>query len=266
MKGKICFITTSMGRLDHLKKSLPILISQPHSSVILVDYSCPDNSKEWAEENYPECEVVKVTGKKYFSLTKARNAAINRIRYLNDDYWLCFVDADTILADNFTLKIQHLLEKDTFITAYNIKNKVKGLGGLLIVSKIDFLSVGGYDEKIEGYGTNASEIRLRLYFNGLRFKILPGNLASHIDHSHSKTFSRYREKNNVSLYKNTKRLLKKIESWERKTGKTVPRELYNRNRISQIETTLPIRSYPHIRLKVFLRKVRIKLILLTFSK
>lgn len=266
MRGKICFVTTSMGRLEHVKKTLPALMSQPESSVILVDYSCPENSGNWAEENFPDCQVVRVHNEQFFHAAKARNASMSIIKDASDVEWLCFVDVDTILSKDFSVKVQPILEKNRFITAYNIYNKVKGLGGLLIVHKSDFLAVGGYDEEINGYGTNASEMRLRLYFHGLSYKILPENLAVHIDHNHSGAYSKYSENNNISLYRNTKRLLKKIKGWERETGMKVPAELYNKNRIRQIESTLPFGNFPHIWLKVFLRKVMIKLKIIAFSK
>lgn len=250
----ICFVTSSMGRLAHIKKSLPFIISQPFSKTVVVDYSCPDKTGNWVKENYPECSVVKVPGEKYFCLTKARNAAIPEINKL-DCEWLCFVDADTIVSENFVEKIQKLLEESTFITGYNIYNKVKGLGGLLIVSKKDFLKVDGYDEAITGYGTNASEMRLRLYFNDVSYKILPEGMAHHIDHSYSETFSKYREDNQISLYENTKVLLKKIKRWEAETGKKVPRELYKKDQIRWIESELPVERYPFIKLKVLARKI-----------
>lgn len=246
-----------MGRLHHLKESLPVIMSQPNSEVVVIDYSCPDDSGRWVKKNYPACHVTEVEGEEYFSLTKARNASIPAIKQI-DCNWLCFVDADTIIADHFTEKVVPLLEENTFITAYNIYNKVSGLGGLLIVSKENFLQIGGYDETITGYGTNASEIRLRLYFNGADFKILPDGLATHIDHGYSNTYSKYKVANNISLYNNTKRLLKKIERWEKETGKEVPRELYKKERIKGIESTLPFAQFPLIWSKVFLRRVLIK--------
>lgn len=93
-----------MGRLHHLKESLPVIMSQPNSEVIVVDYSCPDGSGRWAKKNYPDSHVVEVKDEEYFSLTKARNAAIPVIKEMGCN-WLCFVDADTIIAENFTEKI-----------------------------------------------------------------------------------------------------------------------------------------------------------------
>lgn len=247
-----------MGRLPHLKKSLPVIESQSSCKTIVVDYSCPDKSGAWVKKNYTECIVVEVSGEKFFCLTKARNAAIPIIKKL-DCPWLCFVDADTILSDDFAEKIQEYLEQGTFITGYNISNNVSGLGGLLIVSKEDFLKVGGYDESITGYGTNASEMRLRLYFSGLAYKILPEGIARHMDHSYTETFSKYREDKRISLYENTKMLMKKIKIWEQETGKKVPQELYIKGRIRWIESNLPGKKYPLIQLKVLARKILTKL-------
>ena len=47
--AEICIITTCMGRLAHLRQSLPSFTAQPDTSVVVVDYSCPERSGEWVE-------------------------------------------------------------------------------------------------------------------------------------------------------------------------------------------------------------------------
>ncbi len=40
-KPKFSIITTCKGRLEHLKQTLPAMLAQKDSEVIVVDYSCP---------------------------------------------------------------------------------------------------------------------------------------------------------------------------------------------------------------------------------
>src|SRR5262249_23829435 len=46
---RVWFITTCMGRLAALRRSLPTLCGQPNSRVVVVDYSCPEQAGAWVE-------------------------------------------------------------------------------------------------------------------------------------------------------------------------------------------------------------------------
>ncbi|HNH34373.1 MAG TPA: hypothetical protein PK375_00580, partial [Rhodocyclaceae bacterium] len=64
----IAFIVTCMGRLTHLRESLPRLATQPASECILVDFSCPEGCGAWAETHHPAVRVVRVPGQEHFNL------------------------------------------------------------------------------------------------------------------------------------------------------------------------------------------------------
>src|SRR3954471_12220533 len=83
-------ITTCMGRLDHLKQSLPKMVAQGCHQVIVVDYSCPQHSGEYVRNNFPSVRVVSVAGQEHFSNWRARNAGAS---VATADV-LVFVDAD----------------------------------------------------------------------------------------------------------------------------------------------------------------------------
>src|SRR5438270_11931917 len=88
-------ITTCKGRLEHLKLSLPAMVSQACNEVIVVDYSCPQMTGEFVTANFPGVRVVSVEGEETFSNWKGRNAGAAAAT--SDG--LVFIDADTILAD-----------------------------------------------------------------------------------------------------------------------------------------------------------------------
>ena len=63
MTPKYSIVTTCMGRLDHLKESLPAMLAQPDSEVIVVDYSCPQGTGDYVAKHFPAARVVRVEGR-----------------------------------------------------------------------------------------------------------------------------------------------------------------------------------------------------------
>src|SRR5665648_31901 len=90
-------VTTCKDRLDHLKQSLPSMISQGFHEVIVVDYDCPQGTSRWISANLPSVIVVEVENEPLFNISKARNVGAAR----SSGDVLCFVDADVVLADGY---------------------------------------------------------------------------------------------------------------------------------------------------------------------
>ena len=109
----ICFITTCKGRLAHLQETLGTVVSQPGTSCVVVDYSCPDACGAWVERTFPDVKVVRVSDRKHFHASDARNIGVG----VADTPWLCFVDADIKLDPSFTETVRPLLEENRFYCA-----------------------------------------------------------------------------------------------------------------------------------------------------
>lgn len=60
-RSTIAFITTCKDRLQHLKETLPLLVADKPTEIVVVDYDCPANSGDWVEANYPDVKVVRET-------------------------------------------------------------------------------------------------------------------------------------------------------------------------------------------------------------
>jgi glycosyltransferase involved in cell wall biosynthesis len=168
-------ITTCMGRLSHLKLSLPKTVAQAAREMIVVDFSCPDGSGEYVRANTPAVQVVTVEGQSHFSNWRARNSGA---RVATSDV-LVFVDADTLLADGaIEWLAEHLppraygffTAKDS--AASNRRGPAMGsnqLKGFHVVPSAAFRKVGGYDEVFEGYASGAdTDLEDRLGLIGLK--------------------------------------------------------------------------------------------------
>ena len=215
------FIVPCKGRLAFLRQTIGSTVRQPHSHVIVVDYACPDRCGDWIETHYPQCQVVRVH-EETFNLARARNLGAGAVK-AGDGGWLCFLDADVQLAPDFYERMSGLAREAIFLVS---RRGNPGLRGLLLVSTADFARSPGYDERYTGYGREASDLRLALFFSGLTYEFLPDGIVTHLPHENSLRTRFYTEKDlEASLWRNTALLRETIAVWERSTGVTAPPEL-----------------------------------------
>ncbi len=172
----ICFITTCMGRLDHLRQTLGTWVAQPGASCIVVDYSCPERCGDWVEQTYPQVQVIRVPGKSHFHLAHARNLGAREA----NAPWLCFIDADIALASSFTEAVLPLLRPGHFYRADPCET---GLVGTVLCSRADFAGIDGYDEVIQGWGAEDLDLNARLGLLGLAEAGFPGQLVRSLSHN-----------------------------------------------------------------------------------
>ena len=176
--NQIDIIITCMGRLDHLKQSLPLALGQANTNCIIVDYSCPDGCGDWVENNMPGAQVVRVPGKKFFNTSIARNAGAKA----GLAPWIFFLDADMLLD---RLSIEELvlpeLSEDCFFT-FSIPENRPDISGQCICPRKDFEHIGGYDEVFQGWGREDKDLYERFLLYGLKRKYLPGKLLSTLSH------------------------------------------------------------------------------------
>jgi MoaA/NifB/PqqE/SkfB family radical SAM enzyme len=177
-------ITTCKGRLEHLKKSLPRMALQANAEVIVVDYDCPDGTAAWVAGHFPGVQVLRVGDAPVFNIARARNlgAAAARGR------WLCFIDADILLDAGFVELAQPLLQDGAFHT---IAHPQPAAVGSVVCDRDDFAAIGGYDEIMQGYGTEDRDLYLRMAARGCRREQLPGTLLQPLAHERADSVRHY---------------------------------------------------------------------------
>ncbi len=173
----LSIITTCKGRLAHLQQTLPLMAGQGRDcEVIVVDYGCPDGTAAWVVAHFPEVKIVEVRAETAFHIARARNlgaqAAVSP--------WLMFVDADVLLAAGFAAYMRPLLAPGCY---YRPAPLTPDTWGSMLVSRDDFLAVGGYDEVLRDWGGEDDDLYHRLdAFAKLSLVSFPGSMVTALTH------------------------------------------------------------------------------------
>ncbi|MCC7225365.1 MAG: glycosyltransferase [Burkholderiaceae bacterium] len=182
--NRIAFVVTCKGRLHHLRQSLPLLTRQPDSECIVVDYDCPDHSHLWVSEHFPQVRVIHVKDSSLFNISHARNLGAQN----TTAPWLCFVDADILVAEDFAEKLTPALRDGFYYRPLPISWEKWGTH---LCARGDFQRVEGYDEVMQGWGGEDNDLYRRLEELGCRPAGFPGDLVSSIQHGNEERTRHY---------------------------------------------------------------------------
>jgi len=173
----LTFATTCMGRLEHLKQTLPKMVDQLGSHVVVVDYSCPDGAGDWVREHFDASQVSVVTmeGRTRFDRSEAKNAGI----VASATPWVCLIDADILLTPNFAEQIRPLLRTGHSLRSSSI---LEGTGGTFIAQRSTLVKVGMHDPTYLGWGEEDDDLLDALHFAGVVADMYPDKWVDHIDH------------------------------------------------------------------------------------
>ncbi len=190
---KISYCTTCKGRAHHLMKTLPANLAaeagNPNVEFVILDYGSEDGLGEWIQQNFAnELESGRIryarTEQPHFRMAHAKNMAH---RVATGDI-LCNLDADNFIAPDFSqwLGKQFAREPNAVVSAQRIGRwdlikergarvmrglpatmEVGGIGGRIAIRSENFYKLGGYDEKIEGWGPDDLQFCLRARDAGL---------------------------------------------------------------------------------------------------
>jgi hypothetical protein len=165
-------ITTCKGRLEHLKITLPALMADPGLEVVVVDYDCPDRASDWVRASWPGARLVAVEDRPVFSRSEAKNLGAAAA----SGEWLVFLDADVLIDQGFAARLEPLMKPGLFLLA---DPRPGDLWGAIVVRREDFERLGGFDEAMQGYGSEDVDLLERLMITGVREGRFP-SLGMHV--------------------------------------------------------------------------------------
>ena len=144
---------------------MPTFIVQSESEVVVVDYDCPDRTKDWVAAHFPTVRIAIVTEAPIFNLSRARNVGAR----LAQAPWLAFCDADNLLAPSFASDLQTRMVPGTYLRA--LRNTPLGPQKRwtpLVCEAATFWAVGGFDDAFRGWGPEDQEFVDRLDRSGIK--------------------------------------------------------------------------------------------------
>ena len=189
---KFSIVTTCKGRLHHLKQTLPRFLAQRDTEVVVVDYDCPDGTKEYVRREHPAAKVVPVIEAPVFNISRARNLGAEAAT----GEWLVFLDADVVIAPDMMERAAAAIRPQR--RYYRFHSPDLSLFGSCVVRRADFISVQGYDACIEGYGGEDNEFYARLDRNKVARGKLDGKLIeSSLDHGEEERVQFFKRKSMV---------------------------------------------------------------------
>lgn len=201
MTPTISFCTSAMDRFDHLLATFPRNIEDnadfPACEFLLLDYSCPDpRTAAWASrELQPHIAAGRVNyyhyaGARFFSHSHARNLAF---RLAVGDI-VCNLDADNFAGPGFARYVAaQLADGKSFLRG---PLDGRGLGGRICLWRTHWERVGGYDERMSGWGWEDVDLVNRLLLSGLTgHAALPETFCQTIPHGNELRMLHHAESN-----------------------------------------------------------------------
>jgi hypothetical protein len=156
----ITAVVTCMGRREHLETTLGFTL-QTFDKVIVVDWSCPQKSGEFAAEE--GAHVVYKEGEKFFSGSRAKNFGA---RLVTTEY-IAFIDADTLCMPGLKDEIASLIAPNRMLLSARTHDgrDVNDTVGFLVCQTASFRAVGGFDETWIGWGAEDIHLRGKLFLD-----------------------------------------------------------------------------------------------------
>lgn len=161
---KIAFATTLMNREADLKKTLPanleVLKEHPDMSITLLNYNSNGDLSEWIQ-SYLENQQLNYFEEReaaYFSMSRAKNLSV----LLSDAEFVVNLDADNFLDKDFLSQTLRAVNAGAEYIVPLLSNKNCGIDGRIGFLKSIFIQERGYDELMQGWGFEDSDLLARL--------------------------------------------------------------------------------------------------------
>lgn len=157
-------VVTCKGRLHHLQRTLPSMLVQRCSfsyEVVIVDFGCPQGTFDWGRSldirNVAVAKVMNDTNE--FQRSRSRNCGAR----VANGLLLAFVDAD-IFLDATWLETATQIMREGRIGLCTVADSFRAgwdRGGTCVVSAEVFHAVRGYDEALQGWGSEDADFCTR---------------------------------------------------------------------------------------------------------
>ncbi len=175
-----------MNRLHHLQETLLQNLSDTRDEIdidfVILNYNSSDNMEEWCKRKLSQ-EIL--AGRvKYFKTTDphsfSHSHSKNMLFKLAEGEIVCNINADHYIGEGFSQLIRSVFSQyvSCVLTPADYHNTdslhvvAKDVFGKVCLRKKDFLSVGGFDERMTNYGFEDWDLVNRLELTGVKRVLL----------------------------------------------------------------------------------------------
>ena len=172
-------------RGEHLAISLASWLARPEvDEVLLVDWS----STVPVASDDPRVVIARVEGQPHWSASRCHNLGL----LLSAGGLVLRLDADDVLHDDFFAR--HPFKEDEIPPFYFVNQELARddnethLAGVVYARRCDFLAVGGYNERIEVYGYEDTDLVLRMAARSFDCRFVDLDTLHHLPHDEGTRF------------------------------------------------------------------------------
>lgn len=195
----LAFCTTCKNRTQHLEQTLPRNLNEnKNAKFIILDYNSEDNLRDYlrsthrADINNNKLIIYSMRQPLPFQMAHAKNMA-HRCGLLEEATILCNLDADNFAPKGFDSYILKEINEDSYLWSRMKKGELKrGISGRIVVTKNNYLKVGGYNEIYNTWGPDDKDFNARLKNIGLEPKEIDDSFLDAVPHNHKVRFREYR--------------------------------------------------------------------------
>lgn len=197
-KYKISICTTSMNRLDDIKRTLLKNIEDnsdyPYVEFVLLDYNSEDGLEDWVKSEMVEhinkgtLVYYRTEEPKFYDMSHSRNIAFK----VSTGDIVNTVDADSLTNKGFATYINKLANEQSEKAIFAKSRQL--LRGRLGFFKKDFIELlGGYDEDLRGYGHDDQDLLNRAWKLGFKMMRYGGAFTARVDNHVKHQDGNYKE-------------------------------------------------------------------------
>lgn len=192
MSLSIC--TQIKDRLEFLEQTLPTWLKYPADEIVIADWNSKEPVRDFVMSvGDPRIVYVHVDEDIPYNISRAKNLCV--MSSVSD--YVLYLDCDVGMQDIFPKDIR--IAKKVFLqgwgdTDFNAHGQdIVKTYGCCMFHRSSFDAVGGYNERLEGYGYDDSDFYQRLIGRGFEHVQMPDGLR-HIEHGDDLRVSCYLEK------------------------------------------------------------------------
>lgn len=195
----ISYCMAIKDRAEQLAATLPLTLAnmEPDDELCILDYG------SWNQKDLKEvlCDFQdhRITASRYESLYWRVAHAKNMAHMMSSFEILCNLDADNWVGPGFSKKLHEIVEGDVIARPVPRTDRRAGSDGRIAMTRQLFGLLGGYDERMERWGYDASDIKARAEEAGAR--LVDIEVEDFIDHEDSLRDSRGLSTHNARFFK-----------------------------------------------------------------